>query len=251
MASGGQGVPRVEDEVHIYGISTAYHLLTLSNDPIVTDVASLLRRVLETLGPGGVECMQLCQATLSMTSNKIKVADRVHGPSKKSLIHQAMRAVLQEQHLMRWRGGSVRKRCGETILDTSCPKYYLEQETLAHVLNHCPPHAVLVRRTRHNKILKRLANAVPETKGVKIQEQVIPGDTTALRPHLVILNEARSEAYVVDVTVPFEGEEVFQAACRAIEEIDAYLKPLMRAKGFRKVDVFKFSQQRMYYITAT
>lgn len=146
---------------------------------------------------------------------------------------------------------SVRKRCGETILDTSCPKYYLEQETLAHVLNHCPPHAVLVRRTRHNKILKRLANAVPETKGVKIQEQVIPGDTTALRPHLVILNEARSEAYVVDVTVPFEGEEVFQAACRAIEEIDAYLKPLMRAKGFRKVDVFKFSQQRMYYITAT
>ena len=116
----------------------------------------------------------------------------------------------------------------------------MEQETLAHVLNHCPPHAGLVRRTRHNKILKCLANAVPATKGVKIQEQVIPGDTTALRPDLVILNEARSEAYVVDVTVPSDGEEVFQAACRAKEEIDAYLRPLLRAKGFPKVDVDAF-----------
>ncbi|KAL5510139.1 hypothetical protein EMCRGX_G005632 [Ephydatia muelleri] len=219
MASGGQGVPRVEDEVHIYGISTAYHLLTLSNDPIVTDVAC------EALG---TTARKHSQGTLSPQ-------EFLNSPPQKGFGDIR----------------SVRKRCGETILDTSCPKYYLEQETLAHVLNHCPPHAVLVRRTRHNKILKRLANAVPETKGVKIQEQVIPGDTTALRPHLVILNEARSEAYVVDVTVPFEGEEVFQAACRAIEEIDAYLKPLMRAKGFRKVDVFKFSQQRMYYITAT
>ena len=37
--AGGLGLPRVEDEVHIYGISTAYRLLALSDDPVVTDVA--------------------------------------------------------------------------------------------------------------------------------------------------------------------------------------------------------------------
>ena len=35
----GLGLPKVEDEVHIYGVSTAYCLLALSKDPTVTDVA--------------------------------------------------------------------------------------------------------------------------------------------------------------------------------------------------------------------
>ena len=70
-------------------------------------------------------------------------------------------------------------------------------------------------RSRHNKILGRLANAVPASKGIKILEQVVPGDTLSLRPDLVILNEARSEAFVVDVTDTFEGEEAFQMARRA------------------------------------
>ena len=37
--AGGLGLPRLEDEVHIYGISSAYRLLTLSNDPMVLDVS--------------------------------------------------------------------------------------------------------------------------------------------------------------------------------------------------------------------
>ena len=75
------------------------------------------------------------------------------------------------------------------------------------MINHCPPHVGLMR-THHNNILKRLANAVPLSKGCKILEQVVPGDNMALRPDLIILNEDRAEAFIVDVTVPFEGEEV-------------------------------------------
>ena len=37
--SGGLGLPRIADEVHIYGVSTAYRLLSLSQDPTVIDVA--------------------------------------------------------------------------------------------------------------------------------------------------------------------------------------------------------------------
>ena len=125
---------------------------------------------------------------------------------------------------------TVRKRSGEPIQDTSCPKCHGEQETLAHVINHCPPHVGLVR-ARHNNILHRLAKAVPTSKGSLLLEQVVPGDTMALKPDLVILNQAKSEAYVVDVTVPFEGEEAFETARKAKEEKYEYLKPLLRLKA--------------------
>ena len=53
----------------------------------------------------------------------------------------------------------------------------------------------------------------------------------ALKPDLVILNQTKSEAYVVDVTVPFEGEEAFETARKAKEEKYEYLKPLLRLKA--------------------
>ena len=39
--AGGLGLPKIEDEVHIYGVSMAYRLLVLSNDPVVRDIALL------------------------------------------------------------------------------------------------------------------------------------------------------------------------------------------------------------------
>ena len=134
---------------------------------------------------------------------------------------------------------NVRRRSGEAIQDVSCPKCHQEQETLAHILNHCPSHVGLVR-ARHNNILPRLARAIPPFKGVKLLEQVVPGDTRALKPDLVVLNEARSEAYVIDVTVPFEGEVAFRDAREAKEEKYDHLKAILRAKGYHKVEVDGF-----------
>ncbi|KAL5509868.1 hypothetical protein EMCRGX_G005307 [Ephydatia muelleri] len=51
-----------------------------------------------------------------------------------------------------------------------------------------PLHVGLVRN-RHNKILNRLANAVPPSKGIKNQEQVVPGDTH--EPQVPRGNESR------------------------------------------------------------
>ena len=215
-------VPKIEDEVHIYGVSTPYRLLVLSKDPVVRDTAQSAlgetakrraggrhtpeeflnappekgegqQRDIKSLWSRVRLSLQLCHATINLTSRSITIAGRVLSPLKKNLICRAMRSALQAQHLMRWksardqgrtaqcvaehpasnhwiRGGkntsfsmyrfalkaqlnllptrTVRKRSGEPIRDTSCP---VEQETLAHVINHCPRHVGLVQ-ARHNNI---------------------------------------------------------------------------------------------------
>ena len=131
---------------------------------------------------------------------------------------------------------TVRRRAGEVIPDVSCPKCQEEQETLAHVLNHCRSHVGLLRH-RHNQILGRLVNAIPEWKGRKFRDQVLPGDRSGLKPDLIILNEETKEAHVVDVTVPFEGAGAFTAARTAKEQKYAYLKAMLRDKGYQRVEV--------------
>ena len=79
-------------------------------------------------------------------------------------------------------------------------------------LNLLPTRTVRKRsgEARHNNILHHLARAIPTTRGVKVLEQVVPGDTRGLKPDLVVLDRAKAEAFVVDITVPFEGEESFE-----------------------------------------
>ena len=154
----------------------------------------------------------LCQATINLSSRSITIAGRVLGLLKKYLTHSTsdemeeyqgprqdspMRGRTPSQQLLDpWgkiylfqrvtvcaQGANplptrmVRKRSNEPIQDTSCPKCYEEQETLAHVINHCPPHVGLVRAT-HNNILHRLAKAVPTSKGSLLLKPVVHGPKT-------------------------------------------------------------------------
>ena len=89
-----------------------------------------------------------------------------------------------------------RHRAGERVPDRSCRCCSSEQETLAHVMNHCPSHVGLLRK-RHN-ILARLSKAIPAWKGRQYKEQVVPGDNLGLRPDLVVLDDTK-EAFVIDV----------------------------------------------------
>ena len=134
---------------------------------------------------------------------------------------------------------TVRKRAGENVTDLSCPRCNNEQETLAHVLNHCPSQVGLIRQ-RHNNILTRLANAIPPWKGRQYKEQMVPGDPQGLKPDLVVLNDVSKEAYVVDVTMPFEGSGSFAMARTEKEEKYNHLKALLSSKGYNKVEVDAF-----------
>ena len=130
---------------------------------------------------------------------------------------------------------TVRKQAGEIVPNLSCPKCNTEQETLAHVINHCPNLVGLIRH-RHNNILKRLSNAIPHWKGHQFKEQVVLGEPQGLKPDLAVLNESTKEAFIVDVTMPFEGTDSFQAA-RMEERKYHHLKALLSTKGYTKVEV--------------
>ena len=132
------------------------------------------------------------------------------------------------------------------IMDVSCPKCLLEQETFAHVHHHCPLHIGLIQ-ARHNNILHRLAKAAPPAKGRQYLEQKVLGDRLNLKPDLVILNEAKSEAYVVDVVVPFKEEDSFPDARKAKEVKYQHLKVLLRSKGNRRRLLVDFMYERATY----
>ena len=241
------------------------------------DIKSLWSRVRVSL--------QYCQAAVSLVSKSITVAGREFGPARRNVVCRAMRAAIQEGHLERWKRAkgsgrvhgsppsqqpldkrweihllhkyrfahkarvnllptrTVRRWNGEVIVDMSCPKCHLEQETLAHVLHHCP----LLIRARHKNILLRVAKAAPPAKGRQYLELKVPGDRLNLKPDLIILNEAKSEAYVVDVVVPFEGGDSFPDARKAKEVKYQHLKVLLRSKGNRRRLLVDFMYERATY----
>ena len=77
-------------------------------------------------------------------------------------------------------------------------------ETLANVLNHCHHNLGLVR-ARHNSILERIVRAVPESLGIKMKEQPIPGTTGNNRPDITIISPDQTSVTIVEVCCPFEG----------------------------------------------
>ena len=62
-------------------------------------------------------------------------------------------------------------------------------------------------RSRHGEILRQIRKAVPAELGEIYLEQEIPGDPEKNRPDLVVINRTTKKAIVVDVIIPFEGEE--------------------------------------------
>ena len=105
------------------------------------------------------------------------------------------------------------KRAGRPDLNTTCPKCHQQPETLGHVLNACTPNTGLMRE-RHNKILKRLSNAINEDTGDKYVEQTVRGAPGDLRPDLVVYHND-NRVTIVDVTIPFESDELAFSKARA------------------------------------
>ena len=131
----------------------------------------------------------------------------------------------------------VAKRAGKPQLDTTCPKCHSSPETLGHVLNACTPNSGLMRE-RHNLVLQRLVKAVPQSLGDKYVEQKIKDSPGCLKPDLVILNQQEKRAYIVDVTIPFEGNQDAFSTARE-EKITKYspLQDWLTTRGYSEVAV--------------
>ena len=136
---------------------------------------------------------------------------------------------------------TVQKRINPACTTTTCRTCHRMPETLGHVLNHCLPSMGLIHQ-RHNDILQRLVKAVPDTLGNKFVEQEIPGDPERNKPDLVIVSPDNQTATIVDVTVPFEGEEDSLTKARELKE-DKYSSLrswLLTEKGYQEVTVDAF-----------
>ena len=106
---------------------------------------------------------------------------------------------------------SVSKRIGKVEIYL-CMLCRQAPETLAHILNACPPNAPLMRE-RHNKILERTVKAIPPSAGDRFVEQTVSGSPFDLRPDIVCINASERTAAIVDIPVPFEwSPEALQAA---------------------------------------
>ena len=286
---GGLSLPNIEDEIHIFRISTAFKVLFAQNDIHLHDIAhSTLTRTTEIrtrnqktaqeflnnpADPGEGRrgditslwsevrsSLRHCDAELLLHNRTIISGGVTLGWIKRKDITGLLRDTVQRRYLEAWkrctdqgRAASCtsahpssnhwvstgrytsfgeyrfalkarlnllptrtsRYRAGEQIPDRSCRRCKSEQETLAHILNHCPNHVGLLRK-RHNNILARLSKAIPAWKGRQYKEQMVPGDGQGLKPDLVILDDIK-EAFVVDVAMPFEGIGTSQEARTAKE----------------------------------
>ncbi|XP_023232374.1 uncharacterized protein LOC111632225 [Centruroides sculpturatus] len=94
----------------------------------------------------------------------------------------------------------------------NCRRCQRHCETLAHVVNHCPPNFSLITK-RHNSILNRLYNAIDRRNLTVFTNQRIPDYPGTCCPDLVIVNSNPKTATIVDVATPFEnGEDAFDRA---------------------------------------
>ena len=95
-------------------------------------------------------------------------------------------------------------------------------------------------RSRHREILKRIKKAIPKELGEIYLEQEIPGDPEKNRPDLVVINRTTDKAIVVDVTIPFEGEENSLQSARVTKETKySRLKTWLQSQ-YKEVEVAAF-----------
>ncbi|GIY55745.1 retrovirus-related Pol polyprotein from type-2 retrotransposable element R2DM [Caerostris darwini] len=113
--------------------------------------------------------------------------------------------------------------------DKRCRRCGFQQESLSHVVNHCPSfsHAW---QLRHNSIVNRLSKAL-KNRGEILSENCAVCDTV-LRPDLVF--RKGSDIFLIDVTCPFENRKgAFESArARKLEHYESLL-PLYQAQGLQ------------------
>ena len=88
-------------------------------------------------------------------------------------------------------------------------------ESTAHVLCHCQRHS-RAWKNRHGAVLKALVDEMPqEKKAVLTVERTVRGTGSRLMPDMVLLDEEKKSAVIVDVCCPFESRREALATARA------------------------------------
>ncbi|KAE8740258.1 hypothetical protein FOCC_FOCC014242 [Frankliniella occidentalis] len=92
----------------------------------------------------------------------------------------------------------------------SCRRCGHELETTLHVLNNClgssSMHHPRTWKNRHSSVIKNLVEAMDDTTKQQLRiEKAVPGSATRLLPDLVLLDEQKKQATIIDIACPFEN----------------------------------------------
>jgi hypothetical protein len=121
--------------------------------------------------------------------------------------------------------------------DKRCRRCNEPNETLPHVLQHCPP-TEDARFKRHDAVAARIGKAMRPPPNARVfTNQRIPGWSSARRPDICILDDEEKEAIIVDILVTFEnGRNAFEIARtrkdRQYEDLENWL---LENQDFTKV----------------
>ena len=119
----------------------------------------------------------------------------------------------------------------------ACRRCNHPEETLPHVLNHCKPNMVPIRR-RHNLVQGRIKSAIRH--GRVFVDQHVPEDPHPReRPDITVIEG--NKVTIIDVCCPFDnGRDALKTAVAAKETKYADLKQALAATG-KDVEVFGFA----------
>ncbi len=117
------------------------------------------------------------------------------------------------------------RRCGQTA------------ETLPHVLQHCKPMMVPIRR-RHDLIVQRIRRCIPAKFQIFADQHPPLGPNSRERPDLILI--AENEVIIIDVAVTFEADHEALAKMRQMK-VDKYVATadLYKSQG-KSVAVYGF-----------
>lgn len=167
--------------------------------------------------------------TLASASNHFMRGGNYTRFAEWRFIHRARLGVVPLNGCRRFGGGDKRcRRCGAA------------NETLPHVLNHCPPHLVTMTR-RHNAVLDRLTRAMNKSGSKEIySNQPLPNYEGSERPDLVVVDRDERTVFILDVTIPFENRyTAFEIARNTKIQKYQNLAAHFERQGFRtSVDAF-------------
>ncbi|KAK3917540.1 hypothetical protein KUF71_026205 [Frankliniella fusca] len=115
-----------------------------------------------------------------------------------------------------------------------CRRCRKEDETTAHVLNHCMLHS-RAYNNRHRSVLHNLVTHMQSTKNLRI-ERAVPEADSRLMPDLVVIDNDRKLAIIVDVACPFDNRQDAFLEKRN-EKISKYtpICNILKTKGYRAI----------------
>ncbi|KAG8235787.1 hypothetical protein J437_LFUL016119 [Ladona fulva] len=104
---------------------------------------------------------------------------------------------------------------GGVCNETKCRWCYSAEETLPHVLNHCPAHMKAIKM-RHDIIANLLVSSLPSEWDVTVNK-IVEGVNSSLRPDLLVRESCEGFIHIFDVAVSFDNRPLAFTKARKLK----------------------------------